>query len=334
MSTPLVSIVIPCFNKEAYVGQAIQSALAQTYRNVEVIVIDDGSTDNSLRVVQSFGTAVRWETGSNRGPSWARNRGMALAQGDFIQFLDADDWLYPRKLEIQVAAARLDPSSVNYCDYELVGNPDQNKVVRHGPDIEDPVVLLARRSITVTTPLHWKRQLMEVGGFRVDLPCFEEDDLHLRMACAGISFRRLPEVLCVYRLVPGSNNARMDRLCFYGRLVYCSVYKRLLSTGTLTDERAFSLGQSVAWYGYRHLELGMILKAKVMFRRSERMHPGSILAATRTVCRGWIPSAAFRLGGPVCAYWTNRWLTFPQVVLRYLSRRLSRARRKGASGKT
>ena len=97
MNSPLTSVVIPCYNAEGYVGEAIESALNQTYRPVEVIVIDDGSTDGSLDVIRSFGDRIRYESGPNRGPSAARNRGVQLARGELIQFLDADDVLHPEK---------------------------------------------------------------------------------------------------------------------------------------------------------------------------------------------------------------------------------------------
>lgn len=81
MMQPLVSIIIPCYNAADYVGEAIESALAQTYSPTEVIVIDDGSTDGSLDLLRSFGDRIRWETGPNRGACTARTRGLALAMG-------------------------------------------------------------------------------------------------------------------------------------------------------------------------------------------------------------------------------------------------------------
>ena len=92
MTAPDVSIVIPCYNAERFVAQAIQSALDQG-PNVEVIVVDDGSTDGSLDVIKSFGDRIHWRTGPNRGACSARNDGLALAHGEFVFFLDADDWL-------------------------------------------------------------------------------------------------------------------------------------------------------------------------------------------------------------------------------------------------
>ncbi|HEX4350906.1 MAG TPA: glycosyltransferase, partial [Verrucomicrobiae bacterium] len=80
--SPLVSIIIPCYNAERWVKQSIQSALDQNYSPVEIIVIDDGSTDQSLEVIKSFGDKITWETGPNLGANHARNRGLDLAKGN------------------------------------------------------------------------------------------------------------------------------------------------------------------------------------------------------------------------------------------------------------
>jgi len=92
---PKVSVIIPCYNGEAYVRESIQSALDQSAATFEVIVIDDGSTDGSLEVIKSFGEKIRWESGPNRGGGAARNRGLELARGEWIKFHDADDVLLP-----------------------------------------------------------------------------------------------------------------------------------------------------------------------------------------------------------------------------------------------
>jgi len=90
---PSVAVIIPCWNAEKWVARAIQSALDQNYPNLEVIVIDDGSTDSSLDVIRSFGDRIRWETGPNRGACAARNRGLALTTAEYVIFLDADDYI-------------------------------------------------------------------------------------------------------------------------------------------------------------------------------------------------------------------------------------------------
>lgn len=89
------AIIIPCWNAEKWVARAIQSAIEQDYPNLEIIVIDDGSTDYSLDVIRSFGDRIRWETGPNRGGAAARNRGLALTGAEYVMFLDADDYVEP-----------------------------------------------------------------------------------------------------------------------------------------------------------------------------------------------------------------------------------------------
>ena len=88
-----ISVIIPCYNAERWVGRAIESVLDQQGLAVEVIVVDDGSTDGSLDVIKSFGDRIRWETGPNRGGCAARNRGTELSFAPFLHFLDADDYL-------------------------------------------------------------------------------------------------------------------------------------------------------------------------------------------------------------------------------------------------
>src|SRR5580658_5705159 len=106
---PLVSVIIPCYNAERWVGEALQSCLDQTYQPIEVIVVDDGSTDQSKQVVldvaSNTNVSVRLIEGAHKDASAARNQGLAVAAGDYVQFLDADDVMSPRKTELQAAVA-------------------------------------------------------------------------------------------------------------------------------------------------------------------------------------------------------------------------------------
>lgn len=100
---PLVSILIPCYNAEKWLAETLESALAQTWDNIEIIVVDDGSTDNSLAVAKQFEPdGVKVISQTNKGASAARNRAFQESQGDFIQYLDADDLLAQDKIELQV----------------------------------------------------------------------------------------------------------------------------------------------------------------------------------------------------------------------------------------
>lgn len=111
MQDPLVSLIIPCHNAAPWLALALESALAQTWPRKEIIVVNDGSSDDSLLIARSFEPrGVRVIDQANAGASAARNAGLRLATGDFIQFLDADDLLSPRKIELQLALLRTRPS--------------------------------------------------------------------------------------------------------------------------------------------------------------------------------------------------------------------------------
>ena len=106
---PLISAIIPAFNCGKYLGAAIESVLAQSYSAVELIVVDDGSTDSSARIARSF-PEVRVFCRPNRGVAAARNTGVCLAQGEYLAFLDCDDLWLPEKLDLQMAVFRSEPT--------------------------------------------------------------------------------------------------------------------------------------------------------------------------------------------------------------------------------
>jgi glycosyltransferase involved in cell wall biosynthesis len=158
----LISVIIPCFNAEKWIKEAIDSCLRQTYPTIEIIVIDDGSTDTSLEQIKSYGDRVIWETGPNRGGNYARNRGFALSKGDYIQYLDADDFLLPEKIERQVKFLEESNVDVVYGDWRYQYhhpngkvNLDGIKISRAQPDVLEsllsgwwvsPACLLFRRA--------------------------------------------------------------------------------------------------------------------------------------------------------------------------------------------
>ena len=108
MSTPTVSVIIPVFNTADYLAQAIESVLNQTLQNLEIIAVDDGSTDGSPEVLKSFGDKIRIITQPNSGQGAARNRAFAQARGEFVYFMDSDDIILPQTLETCVEICRKD----------------------------------------------------------------------------------------------------------------------------------------------------------------------------------------------------------------------------------
>jgi glycosyltransferase involved in cell wall biosynthesis len=200
---PLVSILIPCFNAEHLVAQAIESALAQTWPAKEVIVVDDGSTDGSLEVIRQFDSHIRWESGPNRGGNAARNRLLALSNGEWLQYLDADDYLRPGKIEKQIEFLREHP------DYDVIYSVTASEIMLDGriiceenriPQPYDPWILLAHWDLPQTGGSLWnKKAVQRVGGWRAGQPCCQEHELYFRLLESGARFAHCDCCLAVYR---------------------------------------------------------------------------------------------------------------------------------------
>lgn len=201
---PLVSILIPCYNAERWIAHAIESALAQTWPKKEVIVVDDGSTDRSLDIIKGFDSHIRWETGPNCGSNPTRNRLLALAQGNWLQYLDADDYLLPEKVSWQVEFTRGDP------DIDVIYSPVARHWIENGtvicteapiPEPRDPWILLALWHLPQTGGALWRKKAIEsVGGWRVDQPCCQEHELYYRLLAANAHFEYCSRGgLAVYR---------------------------------------------------------------------------------------------------------------------------------------
>jgi glycosyltransferase involved in cell wall biosynthesis len=198
-----ISILIPCYNAERWIAHAIDSALAQTWNEKEVIVVDDGSTDSSLDVIRRFRDRIRWETGPNRGGGAARNRLLELAHGQWVQYLDADDYLVPNKIAAQVRFV------IEHPDLDVVFGP---VTVEHWsghttrrellaiPEPYDLWVLLASWRLPQTGASLWRKQaIVDVGGWKPDQPCCQEHELYLRLLIQAKRFAYHPTNGAVYR---------------------------------------------------------------------------------------------------------------------------------------
>ncbi len=201
--TALVSILIPVYNGERFVEQAIESALAQTWPAKEVIVVDDGSTDRSLELIKKFDGRIRWETGPNRGGNTARNRLLELARGEWLQYLDADDYLLPEKVERQLSFVHEHPDYDIICSpliWEKMENDLLFCVKTQFPEPYDPWILLALWYLPQTGGTLWKRSALEsVGGWRVEQPCCQEHELYFRFLEADCRFGFRDGCFAVYR---------------------------------------------------------------------------------------------------------------------------------------
>jgi glycosyltransferase involved in cell wall biosynthesis len=187
-NNPVVSVVIPTYNRARMVGNAIQSVMAQTFGNWELLVIDDGSADDTRVVVSAFrDTRLSFHRlDRNRGQSAARNTGINLARGTYVSFLDSDDEWFPEKLAREVAAFEAGGEAVGlvYCGKELLGS-DGRFLGQRLPTFEGDVYrrLQAGDFIGSCSRVALRKSVLEVvGGFDETLPSYEDWDLWLRAA--------------------------------------------------------------------------------------------------------------------------------------------------------
>jgi glycosyltransferase involved in cell wall biosynthesis len=203
---PLVSVVMPCFNAAPYLAEAMESALRQSYRNVELILVDDGSTDDSQAVAtrlaaQYTGQVTRLAT-RREGPYPARNVGLSHARGEFVAFLDADDYWGADFLEKLHAALVDNDAALAYCGWQNVGATDRTNEPYVPPDYEKEGKLELFLRAAAPWPIHAalvrKSVIEEVRGFDTNFATCMDYDLWLRIG-ASRPIVRVPEVLAFYR---------------------------------------------------------------------------------------------------------------------------------------
>jgi glycosyltransferase involved in cell wall biosynthesis len=213
MAQPTVSVVIPTFNSASLVTLAVDSALAQTAPPAEVIVVDDGSTDDTRRQVSAYGDRVVYLHQPNRGVAAARNLGLRRATCEFIAFLDADDLWHPRKLELQLAAMTAEP------DLALLGTARTPWPLDPSLPVAGPATirrvpwrdLAVKNYLTASSVLARRAALQRAGEFDTTLQGPEDYDLWLRIAeVAAVANLDLP--LTGYRVVPGSLSQQATRM--------------------------------------------------------------------------------------------------------------------------
>ena len=204
--TPLISCIVPVYNGEKYLVEALDSISQQTYRQVEMIVVDDGSTDETAAVVKQYGAEVRYLYQHNAGPAAARNRGLSAANGEFVAFLDADDLWHPEKLTIQMARFESRPEldycvahAQNFWSAEVSEEETEwrnHRIAKPLPAYSTPT-LLARREL-----------FERVGYFDPALAHGDSTEWFLRARERGAVSELLPNVL-LHRRLHKDNRSRL-----------------------------------------------------------------------------------------------------------------------------
>jgi glycosyltransferase involved in cell wall biosynthesis len=208
-----ISVIITVYNREAYLAEAIESALAQTRPAAEIIVVDDGSTDRTGEIARSY-AKVSCLTQENRGIGGARNSGLARATGDLIAFLDSDDAWTPRKLELQAAALELHPElDFVFCHMKNFLSPEIDPASRPRFDEREIVACIA------SGVLGRRAAFDRLGPFPTERGLPEFVPWFGRASDAGLKHLILPEVLLRRRVHPGNSVHRADIKKGYVRIL-------------------------------------------------------------------------------------------------------------------
>jgi glycosyltransferase involved in cell wall biosynthesis len=242
--SPKVSVVIPAYNHERFIQAAVDSVLAQTHANLELIVVDDGSTDQTQVLLKRLAAGaripIRVLRQDNRGAAAARNLGIRMARGSLLAFLDSDDWWLPGKLAVQAAAMEAQPELLISHTREIWHRNGQrvNQKKKHDPPDGDVFAASLGMCVVGMSTVVARRQFFDrYGLFDEDLPCCEDYDLWLR---AG---SREPFLLAPQPLT-GKEGGRPDQLSEIHRMGM-DVF-RIRSLGTLLDSGVLTPAQQQA----------------------------------------------------------------------------------------
>lgn len=268
---PTVSILIPTYNRENVIRKALDSALAQTYRKVQIVVVDDGSTDNTRDVIKSYGQDIVYVYQKNRGIASARNTGLRHCTGDYIAFLDSDDYWLPQKLERQVAIFQDHPEygmvACQCASIDAQGRFRQkNRPGRSGWVLES---LFRKNFIRTSAAVVTKACIEAVGPFDETLRECEEYDLWLRIA-ARFQVGFINEPLAVYT----DNPCGVSTDSLVGRLHRLRVLEKPYLQ-ELIPKHAYRrrIADTCHYIGRHYLEKGDRLEGIRYLRKAQKLSP-------------------------------------------------------------
>lgn len=210
-----VSVIIPAYNQGEYLRQAVQSALGQTCPDMEVVVVDDGSTDNTAEVAQSFADSrVKYVYQANRGLSGARNTGVRCSNGEWVTFLDSDDLNLPEKHEILLDLFNKDPELGMAAGTSIIIDQHGEQLGKpfNTPLPQDLSRLLLWNPMQVCSVMIRREWLDRVGPFDESLRAYEDWDLYLRLARLGCRMAWTPAPVAKYRFHTGQMTRERDRM--------------------------------------------------------------------------------------------------------------------------
>jgi glycosyltransferase involved in cell wall biosynthesis len=203
---PLVSVIVPTYNSAKYIEEALNSIFNQTFRDFEIIVVDDGSTDNTRQILEKYAQQIKYVCQANGGPSSARNTGIRLANGKYIAFLDADDLWFPEKLEKQIALfnhnSKLGMVTTGVWSFDEKGlfgySANKRSKLMHGNIARN---IFLHSNIGTPTVMVKKEVFDKIGVFEENIRQSEDDNMWIRIA-ANYDIELIDEALIKVRNHP------------------------------------------------------------------------------------------------------------------------------------
>ncbi len=234
MFNPKVSIVIPVYNGSNYLREAIDSALAQTYKNIEVIVINDGSKDNGKteKICKSYGNKIRYFKKENGGVASALNMGVEKMEGEYFSWLSHDDVYYPNKIEEQLKYLSNISDKENvilYNDYEFIdesSNSFAKIILDHNMLIKKPEYSLLRGSVNGITLLIPKKAFDDYGKFEEDLKTTQDYDMWMRMS-KTYKFKHMEVILTKTRIHDKQDSKKHPDFVTEGNKLWIKMMKKI-----------------------------------------------------------------------------------------------------------
>lgn len=245
---PRVSIIIPVYNGENYVSKAIDSALNQTYKNVEVIVINDGSKDNTSAICKKYGDKIKYYEKDNGGVSSALNYGIKKMTGEYFSWLSHDDLYYSKKIEKQMGFISKveNKNTILYCDCETInerGKRIGKVIIPHDETIKKPEYALLRGYINGITLLIPKKAFIDCGDFDLDLKCSQDYDLWYKFM-KKYEFVHMPIIITQTRIHALQGTQHNPKVIEEGTVLW----KKLIES--VSDQRKIELEGSLYNYYY------------------------------------------------------------------------------------
>ncbi len=271
----MLSVVIPAYNAEHYIGAAIESILSQTYSEFELIIVDDGSTDSTLSVMEPYAKRdgrIRIVSQENGGISRATNRGIGECGSDWVALLDNDDIAAPRRLERQVASSRECPHVVAWATHLSAISSDGRvlNVSHGGPRTDEDFIALRARGrspvLLGTTFLLHKPTVLAAGGFDPRFDGCQDTDILDRMAAYG-PVLVVPEPL-VWRRVHGGNYSLGAHRSQHRKLEYVALRSRARITGEELPTLEEFLGRRGAHHWWSRARTEIDVSSRLLYRKA------------------------------------------------------------------